>query len=114
MPIKLTEVGMKHSEFLFINKIVNKNKSYFNSIAPDRKRQRKAKSYYWNDITRYCDFFIHEDYSVLEIGCGTGELLAGLKAKDKTGIDFSEGMIAEANLQFPGLDFRLMEAGSSR
>jgi ubiquinone/menaquinone biosynthesis C-methylase UbiE len=93
---------------------VENKKSYFNNIAPERIKQRKSKTYYWNDITRYCDFFIHEDYSVLEIGCGTGELLAGIKSKTKTGIDFSEAMIAEAKTQYPELDFRVMDAENIR
>lgn len=85
-------------------------RSYFDNLAPKRRKLRKEKSYYWNDITRYCDFFIHEDYSVLEVGCGTGELIASIKAKTKTGIDYSENMILEARNQFPGMDFRVMEA----
>ncbi len=85
-------------------------KKYFNTIAPTRIKQRKAKSYYWNDITNYCDYFIHEDISVLEIGCGTGELLNEIKAKNKVGIDFSELMIENAKRQFPNLDVRLMAA----
>ncbi len=88
---------------------VNKKK-YFNTIAPTRIKQRKAKSYYWNDITNYCDYFIHEDISVLEIGCGTGELLNEIKAKNKVGIDFSELMIENAKRQFPNLDVRVMAA----
>jgi SAM-dependent methyltransferase len=48
--------------------------------------------------------------SVLEIGCGTGELLNDIKAKRKTGIDFSEGMIAEAKKQFPQLELYVMPA----
>ena len=89
---------------------MSKIKTYFEAIAPLRRKQRKSKSYYWDDITRYCDFFIHEDYSVLEIGCGTGELIAGIKGKRKTGIDFSEKMIAEAKKQFPYLDLKVMAA----
>lgn len=89
---------------------MNKIKTYFETIAPLRKKQRKSKSYYWNDITKYCDFFIHDDYSVLEIGCGTGELIAGIKGKRKTGIDFSEKMITEGKKQFPSLDLRVMAA----
>ena len=81
-------------------------KAYFNTIAPSRIKQRKLKAYYWNDITTYCDYFIHEDISVLEIGCGTGELLNEIKAKNKVGIDFSELMIEQAKKQFPNLDLR--------
>lgn len=85
-------------------------KTYFNSIAPKRIKQRRAKRYYWNDITKYCNYFVHEDSSVLEVGCGTGELLNDLKAKKKVGIDFSEEMIAQARTQFPNLDLHLMSA----
>lgn len=87
-----------------------KNKTYFDSIAPKRIKQRRAKRYYWNDITKYCNYFVHEDSSVLEIGCGTGELLNDLKAKHKIGIDFSEEMIVQAKSQFPNLDVRVMPA----
>ena len=87
-----------------------KNKTYFDFIAPKRIKQRRAKRYYWNDITKYCNYFVHEDSSVLEIGCGTGELLNDLKAKHKVGIDFSEEMIVQAKMQFPELDLRVMAA----
>jgi SAM-dependent methyltransferase len=85
-------------------------KKYFDDLSQKRVRSRRAKSYYWDDITKYCDYFIHPDHKVLEVGCGTGELLNGIKAVSKTGIDFSAGMIAEAKAQFPSLDVRLMDA----
>jgi len=87
-------------------------KAYYDEAATDRARYRKSKSYYWNYITRYCDYFIHEDDSVLEVGCGSGELLAELKGKRKVGIDFSEKMINEAKRQYSDLDFRVMDANA--
>ena len=90
--------------------MLTSKKTYFDSIAPKRISQRRAKRYYWNDITSYCNYFVHEDSSVLEIGCGTGELLQGLTAKRKTGIDISEAMISEAKKQFPELDVQVMAA----
>jgi len=85
-------------------------KAYFNAIASTRIAYRKSKSYYWNSITKYINYFCHEESSVLEIGSGTGELIYQLKSSKKIGIDFSERMIEEAKNQYPTVDFRLMEA----
>lgn len=84
--------------------------AYFQSIASNRPKNRQSHAYYWNDITRYCDYFINENCSVLEIGCGTGELLAGLKSQNKTGVDFSENMIELARKNHPSVQFEVMEA----
>ncbi len=86
--------------------------SYFENIASKRPAIRKRNHYYWNDITKYCDYFINENCSVLEIGCGTGELLAGLKSTTKTGIDFSEKMIEIAKSAYPEINFEVMDAAS--
>jgi len=84
--------------------------TYFNSLAPSAVSYRKKHNYYWNDITTYCDYFINENLSVLEIGCGTGELLAGLKATDKTGIDFAENLIEIAKSRHQDTSFYVMDA----
>ena len=81
------------------------NKEYFNKAANTRINYRKSKSYYWDSITDYINFFIHNESSVLEIGCGTGELLGKINGREKTGIDFSEKMIENAQKQFPEIDF---------
>ncbi|HKR05688.1 MAG TPA: bifunctional class I SAM-dependent methyltransferase/glycosyltransferase family 2 protein [Bacteroidia bacterium] len=83
---------------------------YFNKVAQRRLAMRKKHSYYWEEITEYCNYFSHETLSVLEIGCGTGELLHEIKGKRKVGIDFSPAMIEKAKSQFPGLEFRVMAA----
>ncbi len=85
-------------------------KSYFNNTSKTRIKYRKSKSYYWDSITDYCNFFIDNSENILEIGCGTGELLAKINGNRKTGIDFSEGMIREAQSQFPDIEFICMPA----
>ena len=94
-------------------KIKNKRrKSFFNhfeKLAPNLKKYRKRYAYFWNDIVRYCNYFIHEDDSVLEIGCATGDMLAKIKGQKKTGIDFSSKMIEIAKKQYPDIDFYVQD-----
>src|SRR5215510_13620629 len=82
---------------------------YFSNVA-ERSKSRRRHRYYWNDITHYCNYFSHQEYSVLEIGVGTGELLHQIKGKRKVGIDFSEKMIAHAKEKFPELELHVMAA----
>ena len=85
-------------------------REYFDKIADKRLKARKKHGYYWNDITRYCDYFIHDDYSVIEIGCGNGEMIAQLKGSKKAGIDFSPAMLQNATNNYPDIDFYRMDA----
>jgi SAM-dependent methyltransferase len=84
--------------------------NYFNSIADKRIKIRKKNTYYWDSITRYCNYFIHPECSVIEIGSGNGEMLNGLHGTRKVGIDFSPAMTANARKNFPDLEFHAMDA----
>lgn len=88
----------------------NKRLEYFEKQAKSRVRIRKRHSFYWNDITYFCNYFAHDEQSVLEIGCGTGELVSHIKGKRKVGIDFSPAMIEVAKSQFPNEEFHCMAA----
>ncbi|MEI6096257.1 MAG: class I SAM-dependent methyltransferase, partial [Gammaproteobacteria bacterium] len=50
-------------------------------------------------------FLTRENARVLEIGCGTGELLHSLAPAFGVGIDISDAMISLAEANFPDLDF---------
>lgn len=86
-------------------------KNYFNALAAERK-PRGITNYYWKEITNYYNYFSHEDSSVLEIGCGSGDLLAGIAGSKKTGIDFSESQIAWAKEKHASknIEFLVMDA----
>ena len=88
----------------------NKRLEYFEKQAATHARIRNRHSYYWNDITYFCNYFAHDEQSVLEIGCGTGELVNHIKGKRKVGIDFSPAMIEVAKSQFPKEEFHCMAA----
>jgi ubiquinone/menaquinone biosynthesis C-methylase UbiE len=91
----------------FNDTILDKNiiKDYFNSIAPVRKKWKKKRKYYNRSLERYFSFFIPSGSRVLEIGCGTGELLNAVKPLYGVGIDFSEEMINIARESFPEYKF---------
>ncbi len=85
---------------------------HFEKLAPSYTAYKKRYSYYWNDIINYCNYFIHEENSVLEIGCATGDTISQLKGKKKAGLDYSPAMIAEAKKNHPTIDFHVMDAAA--
>ena len=85
-------------------------KEYFDSVAPNRTKWEKRNWYYHKLLEKYYCFFISEDSSVLEIGCGTGELLNSIKPKYGLGVDFSPEMIAIAASRFKNLSFEIQNA----
>ncbi|NJN28144.1 MAG: glycosyltransferase [Cyclobacteriaceae bacterium] len=84
--------------------------AHFEKLAPKLGQYRKRFAYFWNDIVRYCNYFIHEDESVLEVGCANGDMLAKMKGRKKTGIDFSPAMIGIAKAKYSHIDFHVQDA----
>ena len=73
--------------------------------APARREWLQRAAYFHEEDVRYLKFLIPEGARVLELGCGTGDLLADLKPSFGVGVDFSEGMIGEARAAHPDLRF---------
>jgi len=90
-----------HNELKHTTLDKNVIKNYFNSVASQRQRWKKKRKYYNRSLEKYFSFVIPAGSSVLEIGCGTGELLHAVKPAYGVGIDFSEEMIKIANESFP-------------
>src|SRR6185437_5425674 len=74
--------------------------------APRRAAFRRRAAFFHEEDLRYLKFLIPEGLRVLEVGCGTGDVLAALQPRHGVGVDFSPAMIAEANALHPGLEFR--------
>jgi SAM-dependent methyltransferase len=62
---------------------------------------------YRSILAHYYGLLIPKDSSVLEIGCGSGELLRLIQAKRRVGIDLSERQIAAARARCPDCDFHV-------
>ena len=78
----------------------------FNRLAAERQHWIERNRYYYEKQRKYLKFLICEGASVLEIGCGTGDLLNALKPRRGVGIDFSPEMLAVARARYPHLEFR--------
>lgn len=76
-------------------------------LAPERDRWIARNTYFHEEDRRYMRFLIPEGLSVLDLGCGTGQLLAALNPARGVGIDFSAGMIEVARRNYPCLEFRV-------
>lgn len=85
---------------------------HFQKLAPGYAGYKNRFSYYWKDITSYINYFITDDVSILDVGCGIGDTLAGLKGTRKLGIDICPAMIAKAREVYPQIEFSLMDAGN--
>lgn len=80
---------------------------HFDAVASERAKFRKRGKYYHQELENYLRFLVPEGASVLEIGCGTGDLLAALKPDRGVGIDISPQMVKKAQQNYPDLDFRV-------
>ena len=78
---------------------------YFDSVAEEREKWREKGAYYHKQLEKYLRYLIPSNSSVIEIGCGTGDLLAALNPKRGLGIDISPKMIEVARKKFPHLEF---------
>ena len=78
---------------------------YYDSLASRRDDFRRKNRYYYALLDKQYRYFVPEGKKVLEIGCGTGDLLAALKPSYGMGVDISPKMIEMAKEKYPSLHF---------
>jgi ubiquinone/menaquinone biosynthesis C-methylase UbiE len=83
---------------------------YFQETASKRLKWKKRNRFYHSLIEKYYRFLIPEGSKVLEVGCGTGDLLNAVRPTYGVGVDFSPNMISVATGQFPALKFVTCDA----
>ena len=76
-----------------------------NRLASNRNKWIKRNAFFYTQDVDYMKFLVPEGLRVLELGCGTGQLLASLKPSVGVGVDFSQEMINEARRDYPNLEF---------
>jgi SAM-dependent methyltransferase len=84
--------------------------AFFNHYAESVTYWRKKNAAYHESLASLARFYVPENASVLEVGSGSGNLLAALKPRRGVGIDISSRMVELAQRDFPSLEFRHMAA----
>ena len=74
-------------------------------IAGDRDKWIDKNRYYYENHYTYMRFSIPPGKKILEVGCGTGSLLAQLRPSVGVGIDISRRMIEIARRKYPQYQF---------
>ena len=102
---------METTEFHFREQALREQRrTLYDQLAPAREGwQRRSRAYYRN-IERLVRFVVPEGASVLEIGCGLGDLLSSLKPSDGLGVDASPQLVGLARQRHPDLRFVVTDA----
>jgi SAM-dependent methyltransferase len=87
-------------------------KEYFERIADRRMVWKKRNRFYHRSLEKYFSFIIPAGSRVLEVGCGTGDLLAAVSPAFGVGIDFSEKTIDIAKSRHTHLHFKVHDIES--
>jgi len=74
---------------------------WVNEIAASRDTWIKRNQYFYSQDYSYLRFLISPDLRILDLGCGTGELLTKLAPRCGVGLDISEEMVRIARGKFP-------------
>jgi len=78
---------------------------HFDDLAADRKSWIEKNRYYYQSQADYLRFIVPTGKKILELGCGTGDLLSDLIPSRGVGIDISPNMTSIAQHNYPHLEF---------
>jgi len=85
-------------------------KAFYEYNAVRQLKSKKRNRLYHRHIEKTLSFIIPENSRVLELGCGSGDLLDAVSPSYGVGIDFVEEMVRVARDKHPGLVFYQMDA----
>jgi SAM-dependent methyltransferase len=73
-------------------------------LAPERDRWIARNRFFYEEDEKYMRFLVPDGLRVLELGCGTGRLLAALKPARGVGVELSPRMAEVAQRNHPELE----------
>lgn len=80
-------------------------REHFDSIASRYDDGKARQARYWRALVRIYQELVPAGATVLEVGCGTGSLLASLSPRRGAGLDISPAMVEAARAKHPELEF---------
>lgn len=83
---------------------------FFDGYAGQADNWHRRNAGYHRAVTQLVRFHVPAGARVLEVGSGTGDLLAAVEPARGVGVDLSAEMVRLAASKFPHLDFRKMAA----
>jgi SAM-dependent methyltransferase len=87
-------------------------REYFARAARENPAHPAARDFMARDLQQTLARLIPSDASVLEVGCGAGDLLAALPHAVRAGVDVLPEVVEEARRRHPTLDFRQADASN--
>jgi SAM-dependent methyltransferase len=99
-----------HDDLIF--RKIDEVRAFYDALGPGRDRWIARSRYYYDALERLLRFIVPPGRTVLDIGCGNGDLLAALAPTLGIGVDVSQGMIDLARRKHPSLDFSRQAAES--
>jgi SAM-dependent methyltransferase len=85
-------------------------RQYFARAASERPRHPVARDFMADDLRAALARLIPVDASVLEVGCGAGDLIGALPQAVRVGVDFLPEVVEEARRRHPGVEVHLGDA----
>jgi SAM-dependent methyltransferase len=85
-------------------------RAYYQRASREAPAHPSARDFLNEDLAAALGRLVPEDASVLEVGCGTGRLLASLRNRVRAGVDMLPEVIEEARRAHPGISFDVAEA----
>lgn len=87
--------------------------NFYRKTAAKREKWNHRNRFYHRSLEKYFSFIIPHGKRVLELGCGSGDLLNAVQPAYGVGIDFAPEVIDMAVQKYPNLHFRVDDAECS-
>jgi glycosyltransferase involved in cell wall biosynthesis/ubiquinone/menaquinone biosynthesis C-methylase UbiE len=95
-----------------LDPIKDRIRNHYDALAASRDSWYRRNHYYHDYVERSLRSLIRDGSTVLELGCGTGNLLAALRPSRALGLDLSSEIVRVARRNHPHLAFEVGDAES--